>query len=424
MQPRKSPFIVWLTLAAILAALMLMPAMSTASTFKILHKFVGPDGTEPEGRMIFDSAGNLYGTASAGGQMGGVCESLGCGTVFKLSPNPDRSWTETVLRTFTGGADGWGPDALIFDAAGNLYGTTFFGGLIEGECNIGCGIVFKLTPNGKGSWTESVLHRFDGNDGAYPTSLLFDKAGNLFGTSLYGGATGSGVVFKLAPSADGSWTESVLHSFEISDGEYPNPGLVFDAMGNLYGTTSDGGAGELYGNIFKLSPNPDGTWTEAEIYAFCHSPGCSDGSNPHAGLVVDAAGNLYGTTLLGGRAPFPYGDGTVFKLTPSSGGGWDYNVLHVFGGKPSKHPYDGLVLDDSGNLFGTTFYGGAANDGTVFRLTPDASGTSAFNVLHVFMGAPSELPVGNLVLDGSGNLFGTTLLCKSACLGVIYEITP
>ena len=191
--------------------------------------------------------------------------------MFKLAPNPDGTWTERVLYSFTGGADGLIPLAgLVFDAAGNLYGTTGYGGAD------GSGVVFKLAPNPDGTWTESVLYSFTGYaDGSIPgAGLIFDPTGNLYGTTTSGGPfsagecpAGCGVVFKLAPNPDGTWTESVLHSFTGADGQYPRAGLVFDVAGNLYGTTNGGGP-DNDGVVFKLKPNLDGTWTESVLYSF------------------------------------------------------------------------------------------------------------------------------------------------------------
>jgi uncharacterized repeat protein (TIGR03803 family) len=325
----------------------------------VLHQFTGgADGAFPVG-LIFGAAGNLYGTAGGGSA---TCPG-GCGVVFKLAPNPDGTWTESVLYTFSGGADGVGPVGLIFDAAGNLYGTTVGGG--STACEGGCGVVFKLAPDPDGTWTESVLYSFGGSvfslADIVPGTLILDAAGNLYGTTEGGGAYGYGSVFKLAPNPDGTWTESVLHSFSLKDGIVPTDSLVLDAKGNLYGTTKQYGPTKFEeGVVFKLAPNPDGTWTESVLYNFT---GRADGGNPGAGLTFDAVGNLYGTTAGGGFN----GYGVVFKLTPTSDG-WSETVLHEFLGR-AQGPMAPVLFDKKGNLYGTTYFG-TGNYGVVFKITP------------------------------------------------------
>ena len=349
----------------------------------------GADGAYPTAGLIVDAAGNLYGTTTDGGRLkdcSGGTLLRGCGVVFKLAPNPDGIWTESVLHTFTGAPDGSNPDGgLIFDATGSLYGTTWLGGDATACGGGGCGTVFKLAPNPDGIWTESVLHTFTGGaDGAFPSGgLIFDAAGNLYGTTIDGGggtacgSGGCGTVFKLAPNPDGIWTESVLHTFTgVPDAASPNAGLIFNATGNLYGTTVYGGAAaECYyssqgcGVVFKLAPNSDGTWAESVLYSFT---GGADGSNPDAGLIFDAAGNLYGTTEMGGDSVCtsiaqPYFCGVVFKLTPTSSG-WSETVLRKFLGQ-ARFPQSPLIFDPKGNLYGTTPFG-TGNYGVVFEITP------------------------------------------------------
>jgi uncharacterized repeat protein (TIGR03803 family) len=270
------------------------------------------DGADPTAGLIFDGAGNLYGTARGGGIAGCVNSYDGCGVAFELMPQSGGSWTETVLHSFNGENEGGNPQAgLIFDTAGNLYGTTLYGG---GKCSLGCGAVFKLSP-GSGGWTGSVLHSFTGGkDGANPSAgLIFDAAGNLYGTTTAGGPSycsgyGCGVVFELTPTADGSWKERVLHHFTGGrDGGEPTAGLIFGPTGNLYGTTLLWGH---YGNgvVFKLALNSEGEWFEAVLHAFVDHPA----AQPFAGLIADAAGNLYGTT----RSGIANHTGVVFEITP------------------------------------------------------------------------------------------------------------
>jgi uncharacterized repeat protein (TIGR03803 family) len=356
----------------LIVTLVYAPNAWAGAKFKTLHKFTrGSNGIEPEGGLIFDQAGNLYGTTlGSGGHKSG--------TVFQLTPNQNGGWTEHVLYRFcslTNCTDGSEPQAeLIFDQAGNLYGTT-----VEGGAQGYGRTVFQLTPNQNGGWTESVLYSFcslaNCADGKAPfAGLIFDQAGNLYGTTAYGGAQGQdgqgGTVFQLTPNQNGGWTESVLYSFcslaSCADGKAPFAGLIFDQAGNLYGTTV-GGGGRYAGNVFQLTPNQNGGWTEHILHSFCSRTNCTDGSEPVAELIFDQAGNLYGTTELGGAQNF----GTVFQLTPNQNGGWTEHVLHSFLDKPGANPTAGLILDKAGNLFGTTVgdvY--RTTFGSVFEVTP------------------------------------------------------
>jgi uncharacterized repeat protein (TIGR03803 family) len=355
-------------LMIIIAILMLAQGAGAASKYETLYKFTGgKDGSRPGASLIFDQAGNLYGTTEFGG-------AHGLGTVFKLAPNADGSWRESVLHSFcpTNCGDGEYPDtSLIFDQAGNLYSTTASGGAHE------FGTVFQLVPNADGSWRESVLYSFCSRtnccDGVGPfASLIFDQAGNLYGTTSAGGAHGGGIVFKLAPNADGSWRESVLYSFcsrtNCGDGQEPWASLIFDQAGNLYGTTNLGGGALGGGTVFKLAPNADGSWRESVLHRFCSRTNCSDGTGPYAGLVFDLAGNLYGTTFAGGDQELclASGCGVVFKLTPNSKGGWNERVLHTFADRPGASPRGGLIFDPAGNLYGTS--SGSTTFGSVFEI--------------------------------------------------------
>jgi len=339
----------------------LTPKAGGSWSEKVLHTFgSGTDGTYPLGGMIFDAAGNLYGTAQLGG-------ANGYGIVFELMPKAGGGWTEKVLHSFASGADGQQPEGtLIFDSAGNLYGTTQYGGAYN------VGTVFELRSTAGGSWAEKVLHTFgSGTDGTYPIGgVTFDAAGNLYGTAQFGGANGDGTVFELTPKAGGGWTETTVHSFDNrADGAEPVASVIFDAAGNLYGTTYSGGT-YLYGTVFKLTPTGGGGWTETTLHSFPNNNGV-DGSNPAYGsLIFDAGGNLYGTASYGGRAS--PGGGTVFELTPTTGGSWEYTVLHTFrdNGRDGLNPGSGLIFDAAGNLYGTTWEGGAFGSGTVFEITP------------------------------------------------------
>jgi uncharacterized repeat protein (TIGR03803 family) len=324
-------------------------------TFNTLSTFAG-GGANPYAGVVFGANGTLYGTTSKGSVNGGN------GTVFNLSPPPTICnssfcpWTETLLYSFTGSPDGYGPGLgdVTFDPASNIYDTTYAGGS-------GYGIVYELTPSG-GGWTENILHSFGYSDGAYPYSrVIRDSAGNLYGTTWGGGANGAGTVFELTPSGSG-WTHTVLYSFQpASDGGNPYSGLMFDSSGNLYGATSSGGSGGG-GTVFKLTPAGNGTWTYSVIYSFTGANDCG----PQNNLAMDQAGNLYGTTYCDGANKL----GNVFKLTPT-GGGWTYTSLHDFtGGSDGEIPFCSVAFDASGNLYGTAVTGGSRGAGTVWEITP------------------------------------------------------
>jgi uncharacterized repeat protein (TIGR03803 family) len=324
------------------------------------------------------------------------------GVVFKL----DQLGNETVLHTFTGGADGGYPaGALLRDAAGNLYGTTLSGGNFGGLCPpLGCGVVFRLDPTGN----EHVLHSFTGTDGAQPVgNMTQDDAGNFYGTASLGGAYdscsyGCGAVFKV--DLDGN--ETVLHSFSGADGEYPNGGLALDGEGNLYGTTGYGGARQD-GVAFRLSS----TGVETVLRSFYRQ----DGAIPIGGVIRDAEGSLYGATYAGGTGKF--GSGVIFKLGFSG-----ETVLFDFTGLNGSQPNGGLIADSTGNLFGTTGLGGPFGNGVVFELSPAGVET----VLYAFRGTTDgTLPVVGL-LSYKGYLYGTTQFTGSdfTGFGVIFRVTP
>lgn len=379
-----------------------------APHYKVIYAFseLSNGGAEPHQHLIFDAAGNMYGVNSVGGDYGN-------GVVYELSPQADGTWAEKVLYSFTRGADGGWPEAtLLFDSAGNLYSTTWYGGAY------GAGVVFKLAPNSDGTWTESVLHSFSGGTDGYQSwgALVFDTAGNLYGTTVYGGAYGGGVVFQLVPNSDGTWTENILHTFTHgADGWCSPRGLVFDANGNLYGVTAFGGTHDK-GTIFELSPAPDGSWTETVLHSF----NSADGSEPHCAIVFDSAGNIYGTTLYGGT----FGNGVVFILIPNPDGTWTEKVLHHFtGGNDGAKPLVGIAFDTSGNLYGTAHSGGAYNDGVVYMISPKGKGVVE-RVIHTFSGFARD-PEADVIFDAAGNLYGTTWGGSGmGANGLVYEITP
>jgi uncharacterized repeat protein (TIGR03803 family) len=338
--------------------------------FNPLYSFTGSngDGATPQARVIFGPDGVLYGTTEWGG---GSCKpGYYCGTVFDLRPSVTACkaalcpWTETVLYSFSGGADGGSPEGdLIFDSAGNIYGTTVTGGNTAGCFGNGCGTVYELKPSG-GGWTESVLYAFAGgsSDGQDPwAGVTSDGAGNLYGTTVHGGSVyDCGTVFQLT-QLGGVWTENILNNFQNGGGCWPYGDLIFDQSGNLYGDTTAGFAG----TVFEMSLS-GGVWTLQTLYSFTGCNGCG----PYATLAMDGAGNLYGTTAQDGANDA----GNVFKLTPSAGG-WTYTSLHDFtGGSDGAVPYSSVLIDSNGNLYGTTYRGGAGNCasgcGVVWEITP------------------------------------------------------
>ena len=411
---RSRNFSVGLTAVALIALAVFGTATcAAAQQEKVLHSFSGRDGYLPQGGLTMDTPGNLYGTTSGFGLYGG-------GTAFELTPE-GGSWRETVLHNFGRGTDGANPYAgLTFDASGNLYGTTTQGG------TYGWGTVFELTPGTDGTWTEKVLHSFNllseaGSEATPYGGVILDASGNLYGTTSNGG-DGVGAVFELTPTTGGDWTESVLYSFKQNgaDGNTPYAGLTFDATGNLYGTTLLGGAyydcyGGEYGcgTVFELTPTAGGGWTEEILHEFDNNG--IDGNYPYSTLVFDAQGNLYGTTFWGGTYPNcsgnGYGCGTVFELTPVAGGTWTEKILHNFGDSSTDGfgPDSSLIFDASGNLYGATLYGGASSGGTAFKLLPRKGGWVE-DILHNFSdnGTDGYLPYAGLTFDASGNLYGTT----------------
>jgi uncharacterized repeat protein (TIGR03803 family) len=385
-----------------------------AQEIKVLQSFNsnGTEGVVPYGGLVLDAAGNLYGTTTYGGGLG--CFPSGCGLVFRLSPQAGGGWHETIIHNFNDRSDdGQLPLAsLIFDASGNLYGTTSLGG------PDGAGTVFKLIPQSDGSWTEQILYAFKRSTDAavISGSLIFDAAGNLYGTAEEGGLHDSGAVYELSPAAGGRWTEKLLHSFGSTptDGNTPFGNLVFDASGNLFGTT-EGGFGSNFddgGSVYELLPQPGGGWKEKLLAAF---PLNGTGPiNPFNGLTFDSAGNLYGTSNAGGST----NSGTVFELSPESGGSWTLKILHTFGQTPADgaNPYAGVIFDASGNLYGTTY------SGIVFELTPQSEGTWA-ETIYNFAGERAFFNAG-VTLDASGDIYGTASGGGTFFSGMVVEVIP
>jgi uncharacterized repeat protein (TIGR03803 family) len=425
MRFQKSLFVRYGWLAIFVAILLFAgSALADASEYRI---YTFPTSTtageDLSGNLITDGAGNLYGTTSSGGD-------FDHGVVYELlrPVPPSTAWTQTVLYSFKGSPDGAEPLAgLVFDHSGNLYGTTTQGGTVGAVL----GTVFELSPpvTAGGQWTESVLHSFaDTNtDGFSPVSgVVFDSAGNLYGTTVFGGPSctgstdsdaGCGSVFQLTPPATsgGAWTETIIHFFHFAGGIYPTGTPIFDSFGYLYGTARQGGAGG-HGTVYRLQPpaTAGGAWTYRVLYAFA---GQSDSIAPEAALTLHE-GTLYGTAAEGGTND----NGTVFQLVPPAvaGDAWTENILYHFaGGNDGSFPAANVIFDRAGNLYSTTVDGGGlgscddGNCGTVFELTPPTSeeGNWTETILHAFGAADDALnvnnqPVGGVVFGPNDILFG------------------
>ncbi len=350
--------------------------------------------------------------------LGGTYNS---GTVFELTPIAG-SWSETVLHSFTSTTDGGQPyGGVTLDAAGNVYGTAVVGGSYAGCPEDGCGVVWRLTP-GPRVWTHDVIHTFQGGeaDGYGPGGpVSFDEQGNLYGLTPGGGAFGIGTIFKLAPTPSGPWDHEVIHHFTGGEdgGGASKARLLVDTDGSLLGVATVGGAFGV-GTVFRVSPVAGGGWDFTTLYSF---QGGTDGIFPYGGLVRDAQGNLYGTTYYGGIED----RGTVYRLSPT-GSTWTETVLHDFlGGAGGSYPISALVFGNDGALYGTTSTGGtASSDGTIFRLHANAAGTWRHTVVHAFAGTDGELPYAGLLKDAAGSFYGTAVYGGEDGDGTVFRFTP
>jgi uncharacterized repeat protein (TIGR03803 family) len=395
-----------LLLLAMLAPPLSFPLLASAQESVIWSFAGGTAGATPLAGLTPDTAGNLYGTTSSGG-------THGYGTVFELSPGTGSAWTEKTLYSFGAtGADATNPGAgLTIDSSGNLYGTTAGGGIYD------YGTVFELSKGTGGTWTEKVLSNFGNYYGAGTqpeAGLIIDGKGNLYGTTGGGGANQMGTVFELSPATGGTWTLNYIWNFGTGAlyEDSPFGSLVVDADGNLYGTTADGGDGAYFsgsGTAFELSPGTGGVWTEKILYSFGATS--TDARTPSANMVFDTHGNLYGTSIHGGAQDNTNG-GTVFELSPSTGGVWTEQVLWSFGGgSDGLNPGGNLIIDAQGNLYGVTTTGGLnSNDGIAFELSPAGGGVWSEKILHNFGATSSDgqSPYGSLLADTAGNLYGVT----------------
>ncbi len=393
-----------------------------SQTFNLLYTFTSDSyGRMPYGPLVQDHHGNLYGTTFEGGIL--------FGTVFELSPR-GSGWILNPIYKFNGNItnDGDGPySGVVFGPDGTFYGTTTRGGgNLSGHCLDGCGVVYNLRPppstcrTAVCPWVETVIYHFAGaTDADTPGlgNLTFDHAGNMYGTTIKGGAFGAGTVYRLTPS-HGGWTESVLYSFSGgNDGGKPESGVTIDQAGNLYGTTYQGGSSRFCGStgcgtVYELGPSGSG-WTETVLYNFQAE---NDGSGPLAGLVFDQQGNLFGASSTRG----PLGGGAAFEMTPANGG-WTFNVLYMFGGGgPSRN----LTLDGAGNVYGAWVYGNpGGGNGVIFEL--ERANSWAYTGLHNFDNYnDGEYPQGSVLIGADGNLYGTTSQGGTGEIGTVWQIVP
>ena len=392
-----------------------LPAV--AQTFTVLHVFTGQsDGEYPQGSLVKDGGGNLYGGTNA--------------SIYKFSPRSSGGIMQNLYR-FLGPPDGLFPNGVVIGPDGALYGTTQAGGIGNCHDGAGCGMAFRLHPPSNPcrsvscSWIENKMTNFFPQTGWLPenSTAVFDAQGNMYGTASQDEQNGAGVVYELSRSG-GGWLQTVIYRFTgLSDGSGPIGGLTMDAAGNLYGTTTQGGDLTCYSNlgcgtVYKLSRSGNG-WIEQTLHAF-HT---GEGQRPTGNLVLDAQGNLYGATTNAG----PNGGGTVFAL---SSGSWNFSLLAplVGSGSDATGPTNGLIMDAAGNLYGATENEGSFHAGSVFKLTPSQGGWTFITLYEFTGGLDGYGPFSNLVIDGSGNIFGTTLEgggtgCVGFGCGVIFEIS-
>src|SRR5450432_828649 len=427
MQQNAKPTILGASRVLAFALIALAVTANAWAAERVLLNFNGTDGSHPWGNMVADTAGNLYGVTAAGGI--DCPQNNGCGLVFRLS-KVSGVWKETVLHKFTGGNDGYLPNSLILDSAGNVYGTTMNGGGRGGSCNQGtdCGVVFQLTPVASGTWPEKILYRFGGGNGLGPDGLAFDSHGNLFGTTRNGGGGittcaptgGCGVLFELTPTAGVPWTLTVVHVYPYSSSDDPGlpMGLTIGAGDVIYVTS--------YNEIVQFTPGAGG-WTSSTIHSFGGTHN-GDGLFPSSVAILDAAGNLYGTTTQGGVLNY----GVVYELSPGSGGDWTESILHSFGaGSDGKRPDCQLAFDATGNLYGETINGGGTGGkcgcngwGAVFKLTPSSSAPWPESLPVRFALTNGANPQGGLVLNTDGNLYGEVAQGGAYSGGALFEVTP
>lgn len=400
---QRKLFCISVCAAFISLACVMSVAANPAVTEKVLHAFSGgTDGSEPDSGLVLDQYGNLYGSTFFGG-------SANSGTIYKLA-RTSTGFKETILYNFQGSPDGANPQGpLVVTTTGKIFGTTVSGGG-------GDGVVFELTPSGPG-YTETVLHSFPRGQDPTSAGVIMDKNGNLYGETAGGGTYGDGTIYEIKRASTG-FKYVPLFSFNGSDGNYPSGGLIFDSAGNLYGTTASGGSC-FCGNVFELTPVGNGTWTEAVLYTFT---GSSDGVNPESALAMDSSGNLFGTTVYGGDTSCAggFGCGEVFELT-NAGGAWTKTTIHAFTDTPDGHaPNAGVTFSADGDVFGTTSNGGSYGTGCIYELAPSTGGWTE-DVLYSFSnGSDGGFVTTPVIFDAKGNLYGTASFGGTYADGVAF----
>ncbi len=394
---------------AVLVVLTVSTNIAHAQSYQVLYNFLGfSDGAQPYSGVTIRGT-VLYGTTHSGN------EGANWGDIYQLRPH-GGAWIFTELHLF----DGTLESRPIFGPDGSLYGTS-----PNNIDNMVHGYIYKLAPRLNSfclavrcDWNLSFPYTFGGGaDGSVPRfgELVFDQAGNIYGTTSTGGNNNNGVVFELSPS-QGGWTEQPIYQFTGSpDGSTPFNGVIFDSAGNLYGTTMLGGQ-YGFGTVFELSPSGGG-WTERVLYSFQNG---NDGSFPIAGLVFDQAGNLYGAASNGGSG----GAGTVYQLTPSGGGNWTFNLVQSFSGASNCGPWASLTFDTAGSLYGTTYCSGANSFGNVFKLTPSGGGWTYSSIYDFTGGNDGKKPISNVSFDAAGNMYGTASGGGTGASGVVWQIAP
>lgn len=402
---QRKLFCTGMCIAFVFLACIMSLAGNSPATERILHTFTGGnDGSQPDSGLALDSVGNFYGTTFFGG-------SASAGVVYRITRTSSGP-KETVIYTFKGGSsDGANPSgSLLIARGGIIFGTTSGGGL-------GYGVVFELIPSSTG-YTEKLLHAFPRGEDPVNAGVIMDRNGNLYGETAGGGAFGDGTIYELKRTTTG-YKYALLYSFASgTDGDYPSGGLIFDSAGNLYGTTASGGP-EFAGDVFELKPAGNGTWTESVLYTFTSY---SDGVNPESALAMDSSGNLFGTTVYGGDTSCGggYGCGEVFELT-NSGGVWTKTTVHAFTDTPDGHaPMAGVTLDAAGNMFGTTSNGGNSGTGALYEISPTSGGWTESVVYSFSDGADGGFPATPVTFDAKGNLFGTAQFGGTAGDGVAF----